>query len=64
MVTHDVNQVISFADKIGYLNRKLYAFGPPDQVLTSELLSQVYGSEVVVVDHAGEKRVVVGDHHA
>lgn len=63
MVTHDVNLVLAYADKIGYLKRRMYAFGSPEEVLQSEILSKVYGTEVLVLEHEGSKRVVVGDHH-
>ncbi|MBO8126446.1 MAG: metal ABC transporter ATP-binding protein [Firmicutes bacterium] len=64
MVTHDVNLVVGRADKIGYLKKSLQAYGPPEKVLDSQLLSKVYETQVLVFEHDGEKRVVVGDHHA
>lgn len=63
-VTHDVNQISSHVDKLAYLNRRLYAFGRPEEVLRRETLTQIYGTEVTVLEGHGRPQVIVGDHHA
>jgi len=42
------------------LSTRLVAVGPPQTVLTKEILAQVYGKEVVVVDR---NYVIVEDYH-
>lgn len=64
MVTHDVNLVVGKADKIGYIKGTMLAYDTPNKVLDPEFLSRVYGAEILVVEHEGHKRVIVGDYHA
>jgi iron complex transport system ATP-binding protein len=43
-VLHDLNQAAAFCDRLYVMNAgRIVAGGPPDQVLTPELISQVYG---------------------
>ena len=48
-VTHDVNPVLPYVDRILYLVGGRYAVGTPEEILTSERLSALYGIEVDVV---------------
>jgi zinc/manganese transport system ATP-binding protein len=48
-VTHEVNPVLPYVDRILYLVRGRWAIGTPDEILTSERLSDLYGIEVDVV---------------
>ena len=48
-VTHEVNPVLPYVDRILYLVRGRWAIGPPSDVLTSERLSALYGIEVDVL---------------
>jgi len=56
-VTHDVNPLLSAIDRVFLLAGGRWAAGHPDQVLTSETLSHLYGSPVEVLRTRG--RVVV-----
>jgi zinc/manganese transport system ATP-binding protein len=58
-VTHDVNPVLSVVDRVLYLAPGSWAIGPPDEVLTSETLSALYGAEIDVLRVRG-RVVVVG----
>ena len=58
-VTHDVNPVLHTVDRVLYLAPGSWAIGTPDEVLTSETLSQLYGTEVDVLRVRG-RVVVVG----
>ena len=65
-VTHDVNPILRMVDRILYLAGGKFAVGTPDEVLRSEVLSELYGTPVEVVRTGG--RVLVagipqGDHH-
>jgi zinc/manganese transport system ATP-binding protein len=48
-VTHEVNPVLPYVDRILYLVRGRWAVGTPAEILTSERLSDLYGIEVDVV---------------
>ena len=62
-VTHDVNTILPYVDRLAYLNTKLYAFGAPNEVLNEKTLARVYGAEVGIVANARGTRVLVSDHH-
>jgi zinc/manganese transport system ATP-binding protein len=58
-VTHDINPVLSVVDRVLYLAPGEWAIGRPDEVLTSETLSRLYGTAVDVLRLHG-RVVVVG----
>jgi zinc/manganese transport system ATP-binding protein len=65
-VTHDVNPILGMVDRVLYLANGQFRIGTPDEVLRSEVLSELYGTAVDVVRNQG-RIVVVGvhehDHH-
>jgi zinc/manganese transport system ATP-binding protein len=65
-VTHDVNPVLSMVDRVLYLANGKFKIGSPDEVLRSDVLTELYGTTVDVVRNQG-RIVVVGvghqDHH-
>lgn len=65
-VTHDVNPIIDYVDRVLYLAQGNYSIGTPDEVLQSDVLSRLYGTEIDVVRNQG-RIVVLGahdhDHH-
>jgi zinc/manganese transport system ATP-binding protein len=58
-VTHDVNPVLHTVDRVLYLAPGSWAIGTPDEVLTTETLSRLYGTDVDVLRVRG-RVVVVG----
>ena len=60
-VTHDVNPVIEYVDRVLYLAEGRYSIGTPDEVLQSSVLSELYGTEIDVVRNQG-RVVVLGAH--
>lgn len=58
-VTHDINPVLGLVDRVLYLAPGDWAIGAPDDVLTSETLSELYGTDVDVLRVRG-RIVVVG----
>ena len=57
---HDVNQAALWADRVALIaDGRLLATGPPDTVLTAELLEQAYGCPVAVERHAETGSIVV-----
>jgi zinc/manganese transport system ATP-binding protein len=69
-VTHDVNSVLDYVDKVLYLAAGRFRLGPPDEVLTSAGLSDLYGGPVDVFHAQGRVIVVAasdpgaGLHHS
>jgi len=63
-VTHDVNPVLDVVDRILYLADGQFRQGTPDEVLQSEVLTELYKTPVDVIRHHG--RVIVAgvpEHH-
>jgi zinc/manganese transport system ATP-binding protein len=58
-VTHDINPVLRIVDRVLYLAPGSWSLGTPDDVLTSETLSRLYGTDVDVLRVRG-RVVVVG----
>ena len=53
-VLHDLNMAIHYFDKLLVLAEgEVAAFGPPEDVLTAEILETVYGVRAYVHNHAG-----------
>lgn len=65
-VTHDINPVLGMVDRVLYLANGRFRVGPPDEVLRSEVLSELYDSPIDVI-RAGGRVVVAGapdsSHH-
>ena len=64
-VTHEVNPVLDVVDRIVYLGRGAHRVGTPEQVLTAESLSTLYGTEVDVLRSHGKVLITTGSwsHH-
>ena len=58
-VTHDINPILGMVDRVLYLAPGVWAIGSPEEVLTSETLSELYGTDVDVLRLRG-RVVVVG----
>ncbi|MEW2368044.1 metal ABC transporter ATP-binding protein [Streptomyces sp. NPDC006656] len=58
-VTHEINPVLGLADRILYLAQGGFRIGPPDEVMTTSTLSELYGTQVDVLRVRG-RIVVVG----
>jgi zinc/manganese transport system ATP-binding protein len=69
-VTHDVNSVLDYVDKVLYLAGGRFRLGTPDEVLTSAGLTELYGAQVDVFHAQGRVIVVAaadpgaGVHHS
>ncbi|MCL2464236.1 MAG: metal ABC transporter ATP-binding protein [Micrococcales bacterium] len=62
-VTHEVNPVLPYTDRVLYLAPAGHAIGAPDEVLTSARLSRLYGLPIDVVRTAGRVLIVGDDGH-
>ncbi|NMH99204.1 metal ABC transporter ATP-binding protein [Pseudonocardia acidicola] len=58
-VTHEINPVLPLVDRVLYLVDGRFRIGRPDEVMTSEVLSELYRTEVDVLRVRG-RLVVVG----
>jgi zinc/manganese transport system ATP-binding protein len=58
-VTHDINPLLGKVDRILYIANGRFTLGTPDEVLRSDVLTELYGAPVFVL-HAGDRLVVVG----
>lgn len=57
-VTHDVNPILTFVDRVLYLAGGLFRVGTPDEVLRSEVLSYMYDTPVEVIRSRGRVAVL------
>ncbi len=69
-VTHDINPVLGYVDRVLYLVEGRSAVGSPAEVLTSERLSDLYATQVDVINVRGriivlgaDDEVAGGGHH-
>lgn len=60
VATHDLNQAAARFPLVALINRRLVAFGPPQQALTAANLAHAFGSHIHVV-HTTEGDLVVAD---
>jgi len=60
-VTHEVNPVLPYVDRVLYLVDGQFRIGTVDEVMTSATLSELYRSDIEVVK-VGGRYVVVGEH--
>ncbi len=65
LVAHDINPLIQYLDKVVYVANGKVSTGAPDKVLTSEHLSELYGTPVEVLHDSKGNIVIVGteEHH-
>lgn len=65
-VTHEINPVLPLVDRVLYLVDGRFRIGPTEEVMTSQVLSELYRTEVDVL-RMRDRLVVVGaedhDHH-
>lgn len=55
-VTHEINPILPVVDRVIYFAHGRAVVGPPDEVITTETLSDLYGSPIEVVRHSAEGR--------
>ncbi|NOY84058.1 MAG: metal ABC transporter ATP-binding protein [Nitrospirae bacterium] len=63
LVTHDINMISGIAETILLLKTKLHALGPPAEILTKQVLSPVYGEEVIVAKRNQQPYIIIHDEH-
>ena len=60
LITHDINMIRSRVDRLVLLKTRLFAAGPPGEVLKPDILSEVYGKDLVITEH---DTIIVEDYH-
>jgi ABC-type Mn2+/Zn2+ transport system ATPase subunit len=61
IATHDVDQARAW-DRVLCLNHRQVAYGPPDVVLTREVVEETYGGHIVEVP-GGSRGILPAHHH-
>jgi zinc/manganese transport system ATP-binding protein len=61
-VTHEINPVLPYVDRVLYLAEGRWAAGTPDDVFTSERLSDLYGTAIDVL-RVRDRIIVLGAEH-
>jgi zinc/manganese transport system ATP-binding protein len=64
MVAHDVNPILPYLDRVVYLADGGAASGAPEEVITTETLSKLFGTPVEVLRASDGRLVVVGGPEA
>jgi zinc/manganese transport system ATP-binding protein len=62
-VTHEINPVLPLVDRVLYLVDGRFRVGPPEEVMTSEVLSELYRTHVDVLRVRGRLVVVGAEEH-
>ncbi len=65
LVAHDINPLLPFLDKVVYIANGKAATGKPEEVLTSESLTALYGVHIEVIRDSRGNVAIIGieDHH-
>ena len=63
-VTHEINPVLPYVDRVLYLADGRFRIGAVDEVMTSQTLTELYGTPVDVL-RSGDRIIVAGvpDQH-
>ena len=64
LVAHDINPIIGYLDRVVYLAGGTAVEGTPDEVISSETLSALYGVPIEVLSASDGRLVVVGQPEA
>jgi zinc/manganese transport system ATP-binding protein len=64
LVAHDVNPLISYIDRVVYMQGGRALSGPVDAVITAPTLSELYGAPIEVLTASDGRVVVVGQPEA
>jgi ABC-type Mn2+/Zn2+ transport system ATPase subunit len=62
-VTHEINMISAFIDRLVLLNKHIIACGKPKDILVKDILSKVYGKEVMILERERGAYVIMEDHH-
>jgi zinc/manganese transport system ATP-binding protein len=60
LVAHDVNPILRYLDRVLYLAHGQAVIGAPEEVITTETLSRLYGAPIEVLRASDGRLIVVG----
>ncbi len=60
LVAHDVNPMLPYLDRVCYVAQGHMALGAPEEIITTETLTRLYGAPVEVLRTSSGQLVVVG----
>ncbi len=63
VATHDLNSVFRHFDRVLALNRRLIAYGTPEEVFTPEVLAATYGDQVAMLPTDGGLLAAINEAH-
>ncbi|ASJ07143.1 metal ABC transporter ATP-binding protein [Thermococcus pacificus] len=63
ITTHDINPLLEVGDRVMLINKRLIAFGRPEEVLQDSIIKSVYGPLARVVPVGGKLFCITGDVH-
>ncbi|ASJ03213.1 ABC transporter [Thermococcus profundus] len=63
ITTHDINPLLEIGDEIMLINRRMIAFGKPDEALTDEIIKSVYGPMARAIKVEDKLYCITGDFH-
>ena len=63
MVTHNINEIYPYLNKVIYINNKKCFLGEPEEVVTKNNLKEIYGINVDIIKIGKNLCVLAGDHH-
>jgi zinc/manganese transport system ATP-binding protein len=64
LVAHDINPILSYLDRVVYIAGGSAVVGSPEEVISSETLSRLYGAPIEVLRASDGRLVVVGQPEA
>jgi zinc/manganese transport system ATP-binding protein len=64
LVAHDVNPILGYLDRVVYIAEGAAVEGPPEEVISDETLSRLYGVPIEVLRASDGRLVVVGQPEA
>jgi zinc/manganese transport system ATP-binding protein len=64
LVAHDINPILSYLDRVVYIAGGTAVTGSPEQVISSETLTRLYGAPIEVLHASDGRLVVVGQPEA
>jgi zinc/manganese transport system ATP-binding protein len=64
LITHDVNPILGYLDRVVYLAGRTAVAGAPEEVVSTATLSRLYGAPVEVLRASDGRLVVVGQPEA
>lgn len=57
---HDINLALKYADEIAIINRgKIVKSGNPEEVITKDIIKQIYGIDIDLIEFNGRKRILI-----